>query len=93
MPAGFRAGQTRSAPLNSCRGGLDVDQGDEHVFEAGVVLAALLAQFGKRAFGDRAVPAAITPIRSAMRSATSRICVVMITVQPVRTRSPSSPLT
>ena len=35
----------------------------------------------------------MTPIRSAMRSATSRICVVMITVQPERTRSCSNPLT
>ena len=37
-------------------------------------------------------PDAMTPMRSAMRSATSRICVVMITVQPARTRSPKQPL-
>ena len=32
-------------------------------------------------------PPAMTPMRSAMRSATSRMCVVMMTVPPARTRS------
>ena len=38
-------------------------------------------------------PPAITPMRSAMRSATSRMCVVMMTVPPFATRSRSTFLT
>ena len=60
---------------------LGLDQRDEHVFQTGVVLAVLLAQLCKRALGNQ-FPDAMTPMRSAMRSATSRMCVVMITVQP-----------
>ena len=39
------------------------------------------------------LPWAMTPMRSAMRSATSRMCVVMITVPPARARSRSTFLT
>ena len=38
-------------------------------------------------------PPAMTPMRSAMRSATSRMCVVMMTVPPAATRSRSTFLT
>src|ERR1700730_1032892 len=38
-------------------------------------------------------PPEITPMRSAMRSGTSKMCVVMITEHPVSTRSRSTPLT
>ena len=93
MPAGSRAGQTRSDRLpNSGRGGLGSTSAMNMSSRlcrccrsAGAVRQACL----RRSAG----PTAMTPIRSAIRSATSRICVVMITVQPARTRSRSSPLT
>src|SRR5258705_5635599 len=92
MPAGSRAAQTtQGRSRSSCGRGLGLDQRDEHILKAGVVLAILLAQLGERAFGDQ------TPrcddADPAIRSATSRICVVIITVQPRRTRSCNSPLT
>src|SRR6202012_4207996 len=53
--AAARAVQTRKARWpSSCCLGLDVDQRDEEVFEAGVLVAVLLTQLAERAFGDEA---------------------------------------
>src|SRR3954454_8120861 len=51
-PTEARAGQTMQAPWpNSC-GCRDIDQRDKQVFQAGVMLAILLAQFGQSALRD-----------------------------------------
>jgi hypothetical protein len=56
----------------------------KHIFQAAAALASLLAQLLQVPCAISRPPA-MTRIRSAIRSATSRMCVVMITVSPAAT--------
>ena len=69
------------------------DQREEGVFQADGGLARSGGATRRACPRRSAGRAAMTPMRSAMRSATSRICVVMMTVPPAATRSRSTFLT
>ena len=98
--------QSRHASRASCRANQPIvparlmpraaslrDQSEEGVLQADVAGAGLAAQLIQRARRRSALPLAMTPMRSAMRSATSRMCVVMMTEHPAWTRSRSTSLT